>query len=209
MGSSERPYGNEPAPGWVTVYSGPIEALRLIESRLAGLGFTFQRLSAPHNLGGGSVMPESTLMLEFHLAMPRAEFEASRETVLEIIRSGGWDDTASETDPGFESDAVPEVLACPECRLFLIAAFPLCPGCGAELTPALEIFEPEQFAPDRVIVAAGDPDEMRDAERRLKAAGFHPEAFDVEGWKPAAVDLAWSELLERNDEIASLVQARS
>lgn len=155
-------------------------------------------------------MPESSLMLEFRLVMPRTQFEASRETVQDIIRSGGWDGAPTAAyDAGFGPDGPPEVLACPECRLLLIAAFPLCPGCGAELTPALEIFEPEQFAPDRVIVAAGDPDEMRDAERRLKAAGFHPEAFDVEGWKPAAVDLAWSELLERNDEIASLVQARS
>jgi hypothetical protein len=192
----------------MTVYSGPIEALRLIESRLEGLGFKFQRLSAPHNLGGGSAMPESTLMLEFRLAMPRADFEASRETVLEIIRSGGWDEAASSSDPSFDLDGVPEVLACPECLLFLACSFPRCPGCDAALTPAVEIFEAEQFAPDRVIVAAGSPDRMREAETRLKSAGFHPDAFAVEGWEPAAVDLAWSELLERGDEVADLLPAQ-
>ncbi|HEU4752235.1 MAG TPA: hypothetical protein VFU47_03930, partial [Armatimonadota bacterium] len=98
-----------------------------------------------------------------------------------------------------------DVRGCPECGLYFHDLFTICPGCDAELIPAVELFSDGQLEPDRVVVAAGLDLPMKDLAERLKSAGFDAEAFGVEEWLVAAVDVPWRELTARTRELEPLL----
>lgn len=198
--------GREVAPGWVSVYFGPLEALRLIESRLQALEIPYQRLAGQNSLGEGGVEIHSPLMLEFRLVVPTSVLQERRGDIEAAILQGGWDGTsAGDLAAIAEAEEDYDVRACPACLLYLHEVFSHCPGCGARLVPAVEIFEEGQAEPDRVIMRVGPPEEVKGRSRILEAAGFHAEAFEVDGWAVAAVDLPWRELLDRTREAERLL----
>ena len=72
-----------------------------------------------------------------------------------------------------------DVRACPSCGFFFHDTYIACPGCAAELVPAVEVFEDGQLEPDRVIVCHGEPEEMDWLGGELRKAGFDAESFEV------------------------------
>lgn len=190
--------------GWVGVYTGPEASVRLVEMRLKAFGIPSQRLPGPHAAGAMSEFYTPHLA-GYQLLVPGGAAERQADRIAEAVRSGAAPGAADE-DPAAMAEAEEDydVRACPACALYFHDNYAACPGCGAPLVPAVEIFEAGQAEPDRVIIADGDPAAARALSARLREAGFAAEAFEVEGWPVAAVDLPWSELIDRTAEAEQL-----
>lgn len=196
------------APDWVPVHSGPDASVRVIEMRLRAFGIPTERVPARPDLGALSEF-HTPHLAGYQVLVPVEHTEQSRELIDEAIRSSSW-----EGGPTEDAEAVAQayedydVRACPECRLFFHEPFSVCPGCGTELVPAVEAFSQGQAEPDRVIVAVGLSDGIKALRDRLAEAGFGAEAFEVEGWPVAAVDLPWRELTDRTADAECLLGLR-
>ena len=145
-------------------------------------------------------------MAGYELRVPAAYAETHRDQIEEAIRSSSWEGGPALNEAAeAEAEEDYDVRACPACVLYFHQNFAACPGCGSELVPAVEVFEEGQAEPDRVIVAAGPVEHAKAVGERLKAAGFTAEAFEVDGWAVAAVDLPWRELTDRTREAEGLL----
>jgi hypothetical protein len=140
------------------------------------------------------------------LAIPREEHEARREEVEALVGAGGG--PAENRAAALEAEEDYDVRGCPSCLLYFHENYQHCPGCGAELLPAVECFEEGQTAPDRVIVGHGTDAEAKELEARLRAAGLDAQASAVEDWPVSVVDVSWQELTDRTAEVETAIGMR-
>jgi predicted amidophosphoribosyltransferase len=193
-----------PEPGWATVYSGRGVELRMAEEALVQAGFTsIKTYEDPANTFPVAAFGTQDLTY-YSIALPADEYQARREEI-ERITSEIRGQSPEDVEAQAEAEQDYDVRACPGCALFFHDTYSACPGCGAELVPAVEIFEAEQLAPDRVIVAHGTAEEMKDLAAQFQAQGFAAQANAIEDWTVAAVDLPWTELIDRTDEAEALL----
>jgi predicted amidophosphoribosyltransferase len=191
---------------WVGIYTGTGRPVDLIESMLKGNGLPVVRLAGEETeIIPTALAPAAPHLAVETLAVPGEVYERHRAMIDGAINAAGV--AAGEEDEAARAEAEQDfdVRGCPECGLYFHDFFTACPGCGTELVPAVELFTDAQAEPDRVIVAAGLDLPMKDLGERLKAAGFDAEAFSVEEWLVAAVDVPWRELTERTPELEALV----
>jgi predicted amidophosphoribosyltransferase len=191
---------------WVSIYTGTGRPVDLIESMLQGNGLPVVRLPGESAEVFPIALAHGAEHLVLHtLAVPAEVYERHRAMIDGAINAAGV--AVGEEDEAARAEAEQDfdVRGCPECGLYFHDFFTACPGCGTELVPAVELFTDAQAEPDRVIVAAGLDLPMKDLGERLKAAGFDAEAFSVEEWLVAAVDVPWRELTERTTELEALV----
>jgi hypothetical protein len=202
-----REYARGDGSNWVSVYQGPDVSVRMIEMRLRAFGIPTQRLAAEPTFGA---------LTEFHtphlagykLMVPTEAAQADRERIESAIKSSSWEGGPEEdAAAAAEAEEDYDVRACASCGLYFHDNYTHCPGCGAELVAAVEVFEAGQLEPDRVIVADGIAAEARTLAERFCAAGFGAEAFEVEGWPVCAVDLPWGELIDRTEEAEALLRS--
>jgi len=115
-----------------------------------------------------------------------------------------------EENPNAELEAEEDydVRGCPACLLYFHDTYQNCPGCGAELLPAVDCFEEGQTAPDRVIVGHGSDAEVKDVAARLTAVGLDAQASAVEDWPVSVVDVPWTELTDRTAEVETTLGLR-
>jgi hypothetical protein len=192
-------------PGWTVVFTGRSVGLDMLESDLKARGFRVVRAEVA-DLGGtfevGIFGTQSTQW--YNLAVPAEEY-ASRQAEIEQAVAEASGTEAPNAEAMAEAEADYDVRACPRCLLYLYETFWACPGCGTGLVPAVEIFSAGQMTPDRVILRVGTESEAKTLEARLARAGFDAQASAVEGWPVAAVDLPWSQLIDRTSEAKAVL----
>lgn len=173
--------------------------------RLAAFRIPSQRLAAQEPAGVSDAHTPRTAA--YRLLVPEAVLEQKRELVDSAVRSATPGGLQEDADAIREAEEDYDVRACPACLLYFHDCFAACPGCGAGLVPAVEIFEEGQAEPDRVIVFDGPAEASKALAERLREARFNAEAFEVEGWAVTAVDLPWRELTDRTVEAEQLCAA--
>lgn len=202
----EKPSGTP----WVDIFTGRAILAEALEGLLNGVGISTVRAANRHmpnwppfteDVVGNGLIWLTVSVPEDQYQIRRAEIDAA---VAEV--TGG-----AEADPEAAAEAEEDydVRACPACVLYFHETFSACPGCGAELLPAVEVFAEGQMEPDRVIVAAGDAAAMKALASRYETAGFAAQAVAVDGWSVAAVDLPWLELTERTAEAEAVLASSS
>ena len=199
--------GPTPEREWYKIYTGVTAVVERIEAYLESMHVPFVRLPgesvelAPvgrvRHIG-----PDLTL---WAVAVPADLYEQFQDQIDRAVHAGRLAAGDADEDAEAHAEEMYDVRGCPECAFFFSEAYAVCPGCGVELVPAVEIFEDGQFEPDRVIIADGDGPEADALTVRLKEAGFDAESFEVDGWDVSAVDLPWSELSTREAEIEELL----
>lgn len=202
----------EPAPEreWYKIYTGVTAVVERVEAYLESMHVPFVRLPGemtelfPSRTGVGS----ANLRL-YTVAVPTELYEQFQDQIDRAVHAGRLSAGDTDEDAEAQAEEMYDVRGCPECSFFFSEAYAVCPGCGVELVPAVEIFEDGQFEPDRVIVADGDGSDADALTVRLKEAGFDAESFEVDGWDISAVDLPWSELSTREVEIEELLAQAS
>jgi hypothetical protein len=189
--------------GWVEVYTGKGVQLRQVEAQLQRAGIDVVRLQSAEALPYPVIthQPETAY---YALRVPIDQVKAYHEEI-EAAVSAATGEPTPDLEAMAEAEEDYDVRACSRCLLFLHHTYTLCPGCGSALVPAVECFGPEQMEPDRVIVRDGAEAEMKALALRLEAAGFDGEAFAVEDWPVAVVDLPWSQLTARTAEAEALL----
>ncbi|MFN3651605.1 MAG: hypothetical protein ACK47B_18670 [Armatimonadota bacterium] len=194
-----------PQAEWVRVYTGAGQPLRVVEGNLKAMGIPVVRLPGE----GLSQYPFTTIgmadeTLLWSLAVPadvhrtRADLVGMAVTAAQSVRDGD-EEAIAEAEEDYD------VRGCPECLLFFHDTYEACPGCGQALVPAVEIFEEGQLEPDRVVVGHGTAEKAKALAQRLEAAGFGAEAFEMEGWSVAAVELPWGELTTRTAQAEAVL----
>jgi hypothetical protein len=197
--------GSERQGSWVEIYTGHGVTLRQIESALEARGFAVARLRVPGLFDHHRASTSAPEQIEYTLSIPLEEYRGREEEIRSVI-AAATGTAPSDLEALQEAEEDYDVRACPACLLFLHETFDACPGCGALPVPAVEVFEAGTTAPDRVIVATGAAAEMKRLSERFQEAGFGAEAFEVEEWPVAAVDLSWDELTERTADAEALLR---
>lgn len=194
-------------PGeWVTVYRGTGVGFRAVQASLEEAGIQTVRLPGE----GVELFPieasRGSEVILYALAIPAETYEARREEVDALIAAGSG--TEADAEAAREAEEDYDVRGCPTCLLFFHRNYARCPGCGAELAPAVDCFDEGEAAPDRVIVGDGDETSVRELEGQLREAGFDAQAVAVEGWPVNAVDLPWEEVMDRTAEAETVLGLR-
>lgn len=191
---------------FVSVYVGSGQPLRVVEEQLTAAGIPFLSENVDERFLRGSAAEGQG---EHRLCAIRVPAEAASFRAEEIARAVAAGTEVQEGDPAAIAEAEEDfdVRACPACRYYFHETYLTCPGCGAELVPAVECFVADQLEPDLVIVAHGDEEVVVAIKSRLVAAGFRPEAWEIEGWPAAVVQLTWRELTDRTKEAEAILRA--
>ena len=190
---------------WTPVYTGRGVLLDVLDERLKALEIRTVRTAFEQ---GGSEAVFGTQTSIYTLLVPKEVHQERREEIEEVVASANREYQESGT-AATEAEQDYDVRGCLECGLYFHDVFEVCPGCEAPLVPAVELFSDDQLEPDRVIVAAGLDLPMKDLAERLQKAGFDAEAFSVEEWLVAAVDVPWGELTGRTEELEPLLPAKA
>lgn len=189
-------------PNWQEIYVGEGIPLDMLEAELKALGVETVRTSVNSPLNfSGNIVPHGM----YSLCVPAEQYAREKEVIDRLVREATGqvvEDVSAEAEAEEDFD----VRGCAACGVFLHDFFASCPGCGGELVPAVELFAPDQAAPDRVIVATGTAEEMEALERRFREAGFQPSLHHPAGWKDSAVSLSWEELCARTREAESIAR---
>src|SRR5688572_13954518 len=204
------PPGGEPAGSerWMRVYTGPGRVVDMVETTLRLSGISVVRLPGERAEVFPNANAHGTEHLAIHtLAVPAEQYDARWPQIDAAIMAAGGGDPEPDTDAMAEAEEDYDVRACPRCVLYLHETYSECPGCGTELVPAVECFVAGQLEPDRVIVSHGTVEAAKALADELRQAGFNAEAFEVEDWPVAVVDLPWRELTERTAEAERLFRA--
>lgn len=195
-----------PPAEWVSVFRGVGVQARGVQESLTRAGFHVVRLPGesvevfPIEASRGPELGLHTL------AIPRAEHEARREEVKALVGAGGG--PGEDRAAALEAEEDYDVRGCPACLLYFHENYQHCPGCGADLLPAVECFEKGQTSPDRVIVGHGTEAGVKELEARLKEAGLDAQASAVEDWPVSVVDVSWQELTDRTAEVETALGLR-
>jgi hypothetical protein len=199
---------DDEAGEWVNVYTGVSRAAEMVEANLASLGIPSARLpgEALETFPIG-VMGSPNEFSLWTVSVPQSAHAGRREQIERAVSLGRL--AAGEEDPEAAAQAEEDydVRACPSCVLYFHDNYTACPGCGAELVPAVECFEDGQTAPDRVVVAHGPQEAMKALAARFQAARFQAEASEVEDWPVTITDLPWDELTGRTAEAEAILRA--
>lgn len=196
----------QPPGEWVEIFRGVGVRTRSVEESLVQAGFQVVRLPGesvevfPIEASRGPELGMHTL------AIPRAEHEARRDEVESLVGAGRT--RADNRAAALEAEEDYDVRGCPACLLYFHENYQHCPGCGAELLPAVDCFEEGQTAPDRVIIGHGTDPEVKELEARLKTAGLDAQASAVEDWPVSVVDVSWEELTDRTAEVEQAIGLR-
>lgn len=195
------------AATWITVYKGCGIQLRLAEERLRSQGFSVTRLHADSAQYNSRPLHLGSDLVLYKLSIPDDQYLRRRQEVEALLAAG----SGSEEDPAaiLQAEEDYDVRGCPRCLLYFHENYAVCPGCEAELVPAVECFEDGQAEPDRVIVGHGNEAAVTSLAARLQEADFDAQAFEVEGWTVAGVDLPWSELTDRTAEAEIILGLRT
>lgn len=193
-------------PAWITVYSGHGVQLRQVEEGLRQQGFVVARLHVEAEPFNPVPPHRGSDAAYYRLTIPEDQYLARQQEVHTLVAAAG----GMEEDPDAvrEAEEDYDVRACPQCLLYFHENYSACPGCEAELVPAVECFVDGQAEPDRVIVGHGTEAAVKELAARLQTDGFDAQAFEVEGWTVDVVDLPWGELTDRTAEIETVLGIR-
>jgi hypothetical protein len=205
----EQPAPAEPVGGtddWVRVYTGPGRVAEIVESTLRTAGIDVVRLPGENLELFPYAFARGAEHLAFYtLAVAPQDYERRRAEITAAVEAAGGAGEAG-ADAVAEAEEDYDVRACPKCLLYFHDSYSVCPGCGAELVPAVECLAPGQLEPDRVIVSHGTEAGTKSVAGELRRAGFDAQATAVEDWTVAAVDLPWRELTDRTAEAESVLR---
>jgi uncharacterized OB-fold protein len=198
----------EAEPGhddWVVVYEGTAGSLKVIENRLRAMLIPCVTLPAAAQPMGALAEYDTPHLVVSRLLVPPEIYDLQQRAIEMAVVTGSAE--AGEVDVAVIQEASEDydVRACPQCVYYFHDSYLTCPGCGAELLPAVEVFEEGQIEPDRVVVYSGPEADAQEVAGRLQAAGFAAEAFGVEDWPVFAADLPWRELINRTTDAEAVL----
>ena len=192
---------------WITVYRGAGVQLRSVEAGLEAQGFSVARLHELNSEPSATWQHRGSEVAIYELSIPESEYRARQPEVQALVAAGSQ--SVENPDAVREAEEDYDVRGCPRCLLYFHENYTRCPGCEADLVPAVECFEEGQAEPDRVIVGHGTEAAVKSLETRLRDQGFDAQSFEVEGWTVDVVDLPWRELTDRTAEAAAVLAPKS
>jgi predicted amidophosphoribosyltransferase len=191
---------------WVLVFDGRGHQLQMMHEALQHAGIPVVRDYAQKLESGVSwTVANPELFNYYRLYVPPDVYQRRRDEIAAFVNAVTG---AGGANPMAEAEAEEDydVRACPACCVYFHDTYTACPGCGAELVPAVEIFEAGQLEPDTVIVATGDEPTLRPLRNAFQAKGFTADLIEMEGWPVLAVELPWGELTDRTSEVEHVLR---